>query len=397
MGPVPHRQPSFRSLFALVGALVLIEVMFYSALAPLLPYYAHHLHLSKGAAGVLTAAYAAGSVLFALPLGLVVARVGVKRTIVVGAFALAGSSLVFGFGRSPAVLDSARLIQGIAGTAIWIAGITWVADAAPEDRHGETVGALLGIAIGGALLGPVIGSAARLTSPEIVFSLVAATIATLGAWAFATPAPAGARLGGMAPAALRAAARDGRVWAGTWFTMLPATLLGVLDVLVPLRLNALGAGALVIGGVFLVSALLEAGASPIFGRLTDRYGPPPLIRVGLIAAAAFAVLLPLPDTSWLLALIAAPAGVAIGIAWVPANTLLSGVAEEHRLHQSMAFALWAFGWAAGIALGSAVGAPLAEATSDTVPYAVVAVMCVVTWFGVAGRTASDLPTTPRPS
>ena len=129
-----------------------------------------------------------------------------------------------------------------------------------------------------------------------MFPLVAATIATLGVWALATPGPAVARLGGTAPAALRAALRDGRIWAGTWFTMLPATLLGVLDVLVPLRLNALGAGALVIGGVFLVSALLEAGASPIFGRLTDRYGWPPLIRVGLVAAAAFAVLLPLPNT-----------------------------------------------------------------------------------------------------
>ena len=41
-----------RRLFLLVGALVLTEVMFYAVLAPLLPYYAHHLNLSKPEAGL---------------------------------------------------------------------------------------------------------------------------------------------------------------------------------------------------------------------------------------------------------------------------------------------------------------------------------------------------------
>src|SRR5215813_11681406 len=109
------RQPSFRALFALVGALVLIEVMFYAALAPLLPYYKNHLHLSKSGAGLMTGAYAIGTLVFAVPLGLVVSRVGVKRATVAGSFLLAAASVVFGFGQSIAVLDGARLVQGIAG------------------------------------------------------------------------------------------------------------------------------------------------------------------------------------------------------------------------------------------------------------------------------------------
>ncbi len=370
------RQPSFRSLLVLAGTLVLIEVMFYAALVPLLPYYSRHLHLSKSAAGLLTAAYAIGTLVFALPLGLVVARIGVKRATVAGAGLLACASAVFGFGASTAVLDGARLVQGVAGAAVWIGAITWVVDAAPPDRRGETVGGVLGIGVAGALLGPVVGSAAQLTSPKLVFGIVGVVIAGLAVWAAATPGPAADARGAPLRGALVAAGGDRRIWSGTWFTLLPGLLLGILDVLAPLRLDELGAGAVAIGAVFLVSALLEAGVSPLFGRLADRRGPLPLIRIGLVLSAVLAVLLPIPQAAWLVGVVTAVTGVAVGIAWVPANTLLRAGAEAHDLHPSLAFALWIFGWAAGVSLGAAVGAPVAEASSDAVPYLLVAVLCV---------------------
>ena len=50
-----------RRLFLLVAAVVLVDTMFFAAVAPLLPYYSDELDLSKTAAGVLTAAYPAGT------------------------------------------------------------------------------------------------------------------------------------------------------------------------------------------------------------------------------------------------------------------------------------------------------------------------------------------------
>jgi MFS family permease len=190
----------------LVGALALSEVMFYSVLAPLLPYYSRHLHLSKGAAGLLSASYAIGTLVFAIPLGMLVARVGAKRVTVCSAFLLACASIGFGLSHSVTALDTARLTQGVAGAGTWVGSLTWLLSSAPAHRRGETVGAVLGIGIGGALLGPVIGSVAELSEPRLVFGAVALLIFVLTGVAIATPSPVEVRRR-LARGALRAVGR----------------------------------------------------------------------------------------------------------------------------------------------------------------------------------------------
>src|SRR5947208_2362263 len=78
-----------RRLFALVGALVLAEVMFYAVLTPLLPYYTQHLGLSKSGAGLLSAFYAFGAVGFSVPAGFLVGRIGARPTVLAGVALLA--------------------------------------------------------------------------------------------------------------------------------------------------------------------------------------------------------------------------------------------------------------------------------------------------------------------
>src|SRR2546425_515227 len=104
-----------RRLFALVAAVVLVDTCFYAAISPLLPHYAHELDLSKAAAGVLTASYAAGTLIAALPSGWLAARVGVKPTVLTGLALLAASSLAFGLAHDVVALDVARFAQGIGG------------------------------------------------------------------------------------------------------------------------------------------------------------------------------------------------------------------------------------------------------------------------------------------
>ena len=50
-----------RRLALLVGAIVLVDTMFYAAITPLLPQLADELGLGKNGAGVLAGAYAAGT------------------------------------------------------------------------------------------------------------------------------------------------------------------------------------------------------------------------------------------------------------------------------------------------------------------------------------------------
>ena len=48
------------------------------------------------------------------------------------------------------------------------------------------------------------------------------------------------------------------------------------------------------------------------------------------------------------------------------------------LGQGIAFALWNLAWGAGQAVGAAGGAGLAQATSDAVPYLLLAAACLLT-------------------
>ncbi|HEX8053648.1 MAG TPA: MFS transporter, partial [Thermoleophilaceae bacterium] len=68
-----------RRLLLLVCAIVLVDTMFYAAITPLLPHYSDELGLSKAEAGVLAAAYPAGTLLGSLPSGWLAVRIGAKR------------------------------------------------------------------------------------------------------------------------------------------------------------------------------------------------------------------------------------------------------------------------------------------------------------------------------
>ncbi|HEX5145671.1 MAG TPA: hypothetical protein VFV85_01505, partial [Conexibacter sp.] len=63
-----------RRLVLLVGAVVFIDLMFYAAITPLLPWYADRFDLGKTGVGLLAGAYAAGGLLGTIPSALLVTR-----------------------------------------------------------------------------------------------------------------------------------------------------------------------------------------------------------------------------------------------------------------------------------------------------------------------------------
>jgi MFS family permease len=369
-----------RRLFLLVAAVVLVDTMFFAAVAPLLPHYSDEFDLSKTGAGILAAAYPAGTFAGALPSGWLAARWGVKPTLLLGLTLLGATSLVFAFANTIVLLDAARFVQGVGGACMWAAGMAWLVSATPPERRGELIGSALAAAIVGVLLGPVLGGAASVLSPEAVFSAVTVVAAALAAWAWTVPGvppepDAGLRTLGKAlgkPAVL----------AGFWLFTLPAIFAGTIEVLAPLRLDDLGASGAVIGAIFLATAGVEAALSPVAGRASDRHGRLAPIRAGLVGAVVMAVVLPLPGSVLLVAVAVLLAIAALGVFWAPAMAMLSDASENAGLYQGLAFALSNLAWAVGHLVGAGGGGALAEATADAVPYGLLGVACAVTLAGV---------------
>ena len=369
-------------ILLLAAAVVFVDMLFFSALTPLLPHYAHTLGLGKTGAGVLTAAYPAGVLVGAIPSGAVAARVGVKPTVVIGLSTVAVCIVVFGLADHAWQLFVARLVQGIASAFSWTGALAWLIAAAPEGRRGTLIGSAFAAAVGGTLFGPVLGGVASLAATGWTFTVVG--VASLGLVAFAATTPASPPDEPQPLSSLFGAFRDGRLLACFWLVALPGLLFGNLSVLVPLRLSHLGYSGAAIGAVFLGSAALEAGNNILVGRVSDRHGTTLPILIGLAGSALFAALLPWPNAAFLLAVVVVLASLAFGAFFTPALTLLTHVSEARGLDYGYAFALVNLAWAPGETLGAAGGGSLAHATADAVPYLALAVICIAS-FALSGR------------
>ena len=194
--------------------------------------------------------------------------------------------------------------------------------------------------------------------------------------AFFMPSPAPPE-----PQGLRAALPtlgNPRAAGGLWLTMLAGLAFGVVDVLAPLRLAALGAGTLLIGATFLLSAAIESALSPLAGRLSDRRGALLPLSLSLVAAVLVSLLAPVLAPVGVLVAVLIVGMPAYGTLFTPSSALLSNAAHGLGLNQGLAFGLANLAWASGQTIGAAASGALAQATSDLVPFALLAAVCLGT-------------------
>jgi MFS family permease len=205
-------------------------------------------------------------------------------------------------------------------------------------------------------------------------------------WTLSERAPAASGATGLQ--AFTPALRDRRVLTGMWLTTLGALLYGTLAVLAPLRLSHLGASNVTVGAAFLVGAAIAALVSPVVGRVSDRRGWRVPVLAGLYLSTVWVVLLALPRGVALLFVFVVVADSLFGISYPPAGAMISHGAEESGLGLGYAFGLFNLAWAGGQVLGGAGSAGLAQATSDVVPYSLLAALCLLTVLAVRRKAVA---------
>ena len=363
--------------------------MLYAALVPLLPHYADEFGLSKGQAGLLVGAYAAGALIGALPAGLAASRFGPRRAVVGGLLVMAVASVVFGFAGDAWTLGLARLAQGMGSALSWAGGLAWLVAGTPRSRRGEMLGTAIGAAIFGALLGPALGAAAEAAGQRPVFLGVSGLSLLLAVWALRSPPvdpePQPARK-------ILTALRTPIMLAALWLMVMPALLFGVVSVLVPLELGDAGWSAAAIAAVFITAAAVEMVIAPLLGRFSDRRGRLLPLRMALGASIVVVTALALAGRPATLVPLVVCASIVFGAFWGPAMALLSDGAERIGLAQGLGFGLMNAAWGGGNAVGPSVGGALADVAGDALPFGLMALVCALTFLAITrGRRLVGTP------
>ena len=373
---------------ALTGSVVFLDAMLFGAIIPLLPDFADSYGLTKLEAGALLGAYGAGALLGGIPGGLLVGRIGPKRGLLLGLTVLALASLAFALAGGPVALGLSRFVQGVSSAATWAAALAWVAVSAPRERRGQALGTVFGLAVLGFVAGPMFGGIADVVGIRWSFAGVAFVVAALALVLvpFDDP-PAEERR----PGAILRALRDRAFVVGLWLNTLPALFFGVLDVLVPLRLDDAGYGAIAIAAVFVTAGLVEVVVNPVVGRVSDRRGRLLPVRVSLGASIAVASAIAFATEPLLVAALVVAASVSFGGFYTPGMALVADRADRAGLAQGIGFGVTNSAWAIGALAGAAIGGALAQAFGDPVPYLLCAALCSLTLVAASGRVARLRP------
>jgi len=144
-----------RRLFT-IFIIVFVDLLGFSLILPLLPYYAETFGANPTVAGFLVASYALAQLLGAPLLGRLSDRIGRRPVLLVSILGTFLGFVLLGVARSLWVLFAARIIDGLTGGNISVAQ-AYIADVTDEKNRARALG-MIGAAFGlGFIIGPAVG------------------------------------------------------------------------------------------------------------------------------------------------------------------------------------------------------------------------------------------------
>ena len=369
MCPIESTSPPPAALIVAACVVAAVDAALLTALPPMLPDLSDRYDVSGTAVGVFAGALGAGLFLAAIPSGLVVGRLGARTTTILALVLEAGASVLFGLVHRFDLLVVARFLEGIGSALAWTALFAWLLGAAPATHRGRLVGLTMGATFAGVTAGPAIGAAAIGLGLAPVFVLLAVLFAVV-ALALLRVADVPQAPEGVGTYIRMLRRRD--TVAALWIVGLPGLLGALAAIVISYRLSDLGAGADLIGAVFVVTAALQAVTSAAYGRLVDAVGALRPLRHALAAVAVFALLGPLVHSQVSFVAVSIGLWLAISTTVAPGLVMMSETTDRAAATVPVGFALVNLAWAFAYAVGSLAAGAIRGAAGDATTLALVA-------------------------
>lgn len=254
-------------------------------MVPIIPLYAKQFGGSYGMAGLVVSAAWMGTMLTDLPAGLLLQRLGFRRSMVLGALLFSVATIALGLATMTPELVGFRFVVGI-GTAFWgLSRHTYIAQGVPAHNRGRAISIFGGINRLGNFIGPFVGGVVALhysLSTALIVAGLVAFGAVIAAFLFvhdpapeeqsARPRASGHRLDfGVLREVLSHNPRD--VLAAGSANILGQMIRAGRQLVIPLfAAYAIGLNPAQVGEIVSVSALVDVTLFIPSGYLMDRIG-----------------------------------------------------------------------------------------------------------------------------
>jgi MFS family permease len=149
---------------------------------PVVPLYAQDMGAGLAFIGIIVAMQGIGTMLTDLPGGLLVSKLGAKRTMVVGLSATATIAVAIGFTADVNTLIALMLLNGMAMSLWFLALMTYLAVEVPNTYRGRAISRAGGVLRIGTFVGPIVGGlmGKYLGMETVFFGQAVVSLAALG-------------------------------------------------------------------------------------------------------------------------------------------------------------------------------------------------------------------------
>ncbi|WP_442602219.1 MFS transporter [Paenibacillus sp. KN14-4R] len=346
---------------SLVIAILFIDMLLYSIVIPIIPYFQEKLQPSATMMGVLFASYAVALFLATPFFGPLSDKIGRRTPIIVGLVGMAISTIMFAYADTMFVLIVARFVQGLAAAATWTAALAFLADIFPAQMRGTAMGiALTGISTGSLMGAPLGGWLFEFGGTMLPFFFTCGlTIVAALLVIFLMREPERAKEESMGTFHLL---RNKSVVFIACVILLAESSMTLLEPVLPVFLtDQMAFSPAVIGFVFGAMTLTYGLSAPIAGALAGKYNPFIIMLVGVACLALALPLLVFSKTLWQELCSAAVVGALIGFTLSPTlATLGILVDQDEQGGYGAAYALFNMFHAVGIIIGPLLGGVLTD-------------------------------------